>query len=149
MDDKQIREKLGEALKAPSPPQELVERTVERAKAITAGREAEKKLSLQEGGRADPHLAAQSVVGRLMMVRQPPNGASAEAMASQLEQNPDFRTAVDCPAKQLLEELQSGRVMQRFQPQSALQTPAPKSVPELKNPVVDMYIPVKEGPERT
>ena len=147
MDDRQIKEKIEQAMYAPDVPQSLVERTAVRAKAITEGREAERQMAQMGSERLSgyPELAAKSVLGRLMLFRQPPKGATFEKMVSELSGNEMFRENIDSPADSFLADLQSGRAFSRFNPQPKKAAEAAK--PERMKPVVDKQIPVKGGPQ--
>lgn len=140
MDEKTIKSRLEEAMAEPAAPRELVERTVTRATAITAGREAEKTLAA--GGPGDPvTLAAKSAVGRLMLTTQPPANTSAEKMAKELADDEKFRAFAAQKPEKVLNDLQSGRFLKNWQPEKAA-----KAEPrQIKAP---QKIITKSGPSR-
>ena len=140
MDELNLKNKIADALQAPEVPENLLERTVVRARAITAGRAAERQLA--ERGAALPAdeaagLTAQSVVGRLMLTVQPPDGTDEAAMAAQLLENEKFRSLTALPAEKQLQELRSGGFLSRFRetPQTAGKPePAPEKRREKTGP---------------
>ena len=111
----EIRKKFEEALDEPKVSTDFVETMVTRANAITAGREAEKKLA----GALTPEekclYTAQSVVGRLMMTNKPPRGATVEGMTEQLEKSDKFRSMVG-KTPDILGELRNGSFIRKFAP---------------------------------
>ena len=128
MDELNLKNKIADALQAPEVPENLLERTVVRTRAITAGRAAERQLA--ERGDALPAdeaagLTAQSVVGRLMLTVQPPDGVDEAAMTAQLLENEKFRSLAALPAEKRLQELHSGEFLSRFR-----ETPPSAEKPE-------------------
>ena len=111
----EIKAKLAEALDEPDVSPEFVETMVTRAKAISAGREAEKKLAEPLGTKEKYHYTAQSVVGRLMMTTKPPHSATAEGMTDQLEKSDKFRSMVE-ETPDILGELKNGKFIKKFAP---------------------------------
>ncbi len=111
----EIKQKMSEALDEPNVSEEFVETMVVRANAITNGREAEKLLS--EGGLTQSkkiELAAESVVGRMMINTKPPKGVSASAMTKQLSSVPKFREEVEKSGDELVHELKNGDFIKKF-----------------------------------
>lgn len=116
MSDMTIKEKLTAALREPPAPPGLVEQTVVRAQAIVAGREAEQQLESDSTlSRAEQvKLAAQSVVGRLMLKQPPPTNATADTMCRQLQENEAFCRLADQPPKALLAEVRNGAFLRKL-----------------------------------
>ena len=128
MDELNVKNRIAAALQEPEVPRNLVERTVVRARAITAGRAAEQKLAEQGDNlpaRESAELTARSVVGRLMLTAEPPAGADETAMAEQLMASEKFRMMAALPAEKRLQELRSGDFLSRFR-----ETPEPAARPE-------------------
>lgn len=121
MSEVTIKGKLAAALHEPNAPPGLVERTVVRAQAIVAGREAEQKLECSD---ALPHaefmdLAARSVVGRLMQKQMPPDNVSANMMYKQLQESDVFCRLADQPPQMFLTEVKSGALLRKLSEQTA------------------------------
>ncbi len=116
MDDLSVKEKIVNAMAEPRAPDALVERMVQRVKAIETGRRAEEQLR-SEGGEPQPEartmLAAESIVGRLMQRTPPPDGVTGAQMARQLKEQPRFRELVESDAD-LLNGLTSGRLLKKL-----------------------------------
>ena len=140
MDELNLKNQIADALQAPEVPADLLERTVVRARAITAGRAAERQLA--ERGDALPAdeaagLTAQSVVGRLMLTAQPPDGVDEAVMTAQLLENEKFRRLTALPAEKQLQELHSGEFLSRFRetpPSAEKPGPAPEKRREKTGP---------------
>lgn len=116
MDDLNLKEKIINAMAEPRAPDALVERTVQRVKAIETGRMAEEQLR-EKSGKLQPEarttLAAESMVGRLMQQMPPPDGVTGAQMARQLKEQPRFRELVESDAD-LLNGLTSGRLLKKL-----------------------------------
>ena len=141
MDERNLKNQIADALQAPEVPENLLERTIVRARAITAGRAAERQLA--ECGDALPAdeaagLTAQSVVGRLMLTVQPPDGVDEAAMTAQLLENEKFRSLTALPAEKQLQELHGGGFLSRFR-ETPPRAEKPEPVPEKRRE--------KTGPE--
>ena len=138
MDDLTIRNKLEEALREPSAPPGLVERTVARAELLTRGREAERELAGGAGEERRELLAAQALLGRVMLTNRPPEGKSAQELTGELLQSERFRAAVaGRPAAELLSGMRTGRLLRSFgaapDETAPVQTNAPAPEPPAKN----------------
>ena len=141
MDELNVKNQIAEALREPEVPRNLVERTVVRARAITAGRAAEQQLAAQGDAlpaREAAALTAKSVVGRLMLTAQPPDGVDEAAMTAGLMESEKFRGLAELPAEKRLQELRSGEFLARFREQPEA-VAAPQSVSAAKKE--------KSGPE--
>lgn len=116
MSDMTIKGKLAAALHEPPAPPGLVERTVVRAQAIVAGREAERKLEQDSVlSRAEYRdLAAQAVVGRLMTRQMPPANVSANMMYQQLLENDVFCRLTGQTPKEFLTEIRNGMFLRKI-----------------------------------
>lgn len=121
MSEVTIKGKLAAALHEPPAPPGLVERTVVRAQAIVAGREAEQKLECNDAlSRAEfMDLATRSVVGRLMQKQMPPDNVSANMMYRQLQESDAFCRLADQPPKMFLAEVKSGALLRKLGEQTA------------------------------
>ncbi len=124
MNDMTIKGKLAAALCEPSAPPGLVERTVVRAQAIVAGREAEQQLEHESALSPAEYmnLASQCVVGRLMQKQQPPANVSVDMMCRQLQQSNAFCRLTDQPPKKFLAEVKNGMFLHKLSEQMILQS---------------------------
>ena len=151
MDDMTIKNRINDAMRRPSVPESLMERTVELARAVGAGREAERKLA--QSGETLPRdekeqLVAQGLVGRLMRNHLPPEGVSAEKLTEELRGREDFRKAIEKPTDVLLGELKNGRLILSLA--AAERAGAKKTMPEKtmgEARVEEKKMPVKKAPE--
>ena len=114
MANEMIKNRIAAEMQEPSAPEELVRRNIVRAQALRAGRSAEEKLA--QAGETLPHeekeqLAAQSLLGRLMLSSLPPEGVSAEKLTAELRNREDIRAALSKPTDVLLSELKSGKLI--------------------------------------
>ena len=114
MANEMIKNRITDAMQEPSAPEELVRRTIVRAQALVAGRDAEEKLA--RTGKTLSHeekeqLAAQSLLGRLMLSSLPPEGVSAEKLTAELRGREDIREALSKPTDELLSELKNGKLI--------------------------------------
>lgn len=117
MKEQDINKTIKQVMAEPKAPKELVLRTIERGKAIQYGAAAEKKLHEMnnEGPNFETErLAACSIVGRLMQVSNMPNGATAEMMIKNLEQNATFKKAVQKSSEELLIGIQNGDLVKQI-----------------------------------
>ena len=145
--DEMIKKKLTEALAEPAVPQALVEQNVVRAQAITAGREAEKRLETMPelaDAAETVDLAAKSLVGRLMMTRKPPMGVTAPQMTDRLKSESGFVRLASGKPGEILHMIRSGELLQKLAgsarnaaspdaPKAAIRTPEP---PKKTGPVL-------------
>ena len=146
-----MKNKIADAMREPSAPEALVRRNIVRAKAITAGRNAEAKLA-QAGEllskEEKEQLAAESLLGRLMLSNLPRDGTSAEELTAELRSREDIRKALDQPTDVLLSDLSSGKLIRSLaskNPVRAAEKAATiKQTPEKKAPVPES--PGKTGP---
>ena len=114
MANKMINNRITDAMQEPSAPEELVRRTIVRAQAIRAGRNAEEKLAQADktlSHEEKEQLAAQSLLGRLMRSSLPPEGVSAEKLTAELRGREDIREALSKPTDELLSELKNGKLI--------------------------------------
>lgn len=114
MANEMIKNRIAAEMQEPSAPEELVRRTIVRAQALSAGRNAEEKLA--QAGKMLSHeekeqLAAQSLLGRLMLSSLPPEGVSAEKLTAELRGREDIRAALSKPTDVLLSELKNGKLI--------------------------------------
>ena len=105
------RSRIRAAVREPTVPPELVERTVVRGMAIQLGRRAEEQMvSAPVEGETKLRLAAQSVLGRLMFSTKAPVGVGYERMVDALLRDERFRSAANKPPGELLADIRSGRL---------------------------------------
>ena len=152
MDDRTIRNKITAAVQEPAAPEALIRRNIVRAQALRAGREAEEKLAQSDETlpREEKELlAAQSLLGRLMLSNLPIEGVTAEALTERIRKAEYFRKEADRPTEQLLSDLQNGKMIRRMaalnrsRNEKALSDPAAAEERQ-KAPVREA--PLKSGP---
>lgn len=137
MDEMTVKNRITEAVREPPAPEALIQRTILRAKAITAGRRAEEQLETGEkdlSGARRRELAATSLIGRLAAVADLPEGVRPEQMAARLAEEPRFVRAVE--SGNVLSRLKSGELLNAaLQPPKRREAPAPeKSGPDRGGP---------------
>lgn len=133
MDEKRFAEAVRAAAPAPKTPESLYERTLQAARAVQAGREAEQKLEAMgsaPAGQEGAVLGARAVSGRLCRTILPPAGATPEKMSMQLLASDAFRRECAHPADVLLSRIRSGELQRSLtagaQRKAAAQGPAPE-----------------------
>lgn len=123
MDDVTLKQKITEAMDAPSPDPGTVQRAIVRGQVITAGRAAEAKLEAGGTGGDNAQLLAQGLLGRLAVLTPLPEGDPAQ-MVWQLAQNPRLQQAAQSP--DALQKLRSGALLQQVAaPQAEAAQPQP------------------------
>lgn len=143
--EERLKEMIGRAFDGPQVPQTLVERNVERAKAITEGRKAENELSVL--GADTPRettvgLAAKVVVGRLMLKQLPPANVKAEDLVRQVSDYGAFREAASGTPEKVLNSIRNGELfghLRRSAGKAGPETSAAEKeikAPEVEAPVV-------------
>ena len=134
MDEKTLKESIQKVYFEPRAPEELIQKVVLRAKAVTMGREAQKQLETAPAEKVG-ELASRALIGQLAAVSELPKNVKPEQLARQLEQEPAFTAALR--GGHVAKRIQSGELMQ----QVAGQAPAAKEEPPQIDP------PVKELPK--
>ena len=117
MNELTYRKIVAAAIREPDVPGTLVERTKVRSRGIVDGRAAQQRLAaLKEAppGEELQRLAAQCIVGQLMLETLPPEGVSCQMMIDQLMQQAAFQQCVTQPAETLLRSVQSGELLERL-----------------------------------
>lgn len=117
MRESEIKDTIKQVMAEPKTPKELLDRTIERGKAIEIGAKAEKRLHEMnnEGPNLEiERLAACSIVGRLMQVSNMPNGVTAEMLIKNLEQNSAFKKAVQKSSEEVLIGIQNGNIVNQI-----------------------------------
>lgn len=134
MNELTVKNKIIRAMQEPAVPDRLVQRTIVRGRAVSAGVRAEVRLEREEGSLSlseRVELAAVSLVGRLATVSQLPEGAEPETLAAQLAGEPRFVRAVE--GGNVLARLKSGELLK-----TTLREPVKREspAPERKGPEV-------------
>ena len=133
MDDYVIQQKIQKAYMEPRAPETLIQSVILRAKAVTMGVQAHKRLETAPAEKVR-ELTSQVLVGQLAAVSNLPEGTEPEKLAQQLEQEPAFVAALR--GGNVLGRLSSGQLIKDI----TTQQPEPeKEAPELS-------VPQKEGP---
>ena len=154
MDDMTIKNRITDAMREPPIPESLMERTVELARAVGAGREAEKKLARTNEAlprEEKEQLVAQALIGRLMRNGLPPEGVSAEKLTEELRSREGFREAMEKPTNVLRSELKNGKLILGLAAKERARTekePAEKILAEVQKNTPHKEAPVKKTPER-
>ena len=134
MDEKTLKESIQKVYFDPRAPEELIQKVVLRAKAVTMGREAQKQLETAPAEKVG-ELASRALIGQLATLTELPKNTQPEQLAQQLQQEPAFLAALR--GGHVARRIQNGELMQ----QVAGQTPAVEEQP----PQID--VPVKELPK--
>ena len=125
MDEYVIKQKIQEAYFQPRPPEELVQRVILRAKAVTMGTQAQTLLETAPAEKVG-QLASRALIGKLALVSDLPKDADPEQLAHQLEQQPAFRAALR--GGNIVGRLNSGDLLRQVTGQSS-QTEQESSAP--------------------
>lgn len=132
MDEMTVKNRIIHAMDEPSVPERLVQSTIVRAQAVSAGRRAEERLEREEGKLSPEErtlLAAEGMIGRLALVSSLPEGVAVGQLTEQLASEPRFVRAVE--KGNVLARLKNGELLQTaiHQPDGRKQ-----SVPERNGP---------------
>ena len=133
MDEFTVKEKLQAAFSAPQVSEDLIQRTILRAQAVTMGAEAQRKMetaSAEEMGQ----LASRALIGQLAAVSDLPIGVKPERLAQQLEQQPAFQSAL-CGGN-VAQRVKSGEFMRQVT----------KQEPAAAHTSPKLAVKAKEGP---
>lgn len=111
MDEYVIKQKIQNAFSEPRAPEDLVQRVILRAKAVTMGAQAQKQLeTASEAERGE--LASRALIGQLATVSELPMGMQPEELAHQLEEQPAFQAALR--GGNLPQRLKSGELLRQI-----------------------------------
>lgn len=135
MDEFTIKEKLQAALSVPPVSEDLIQRTILRAQAVTMGADAQQKIEnapAEEMGK----LASRVLIGQLAAVSDLPKGIKPERLAQQLELAPAFQTALR--GSNVGQRVRNGELMRQVVKQEAAATHTSPTSP----------VKAKEGPVR-
>ena len=133
MDEYVMKQKIQKACFEPSPPEELIQQVILRARAVSMGLRAH--IQLESAPVENPgELVACALVGQLAAVSKLPKGAQPEQLARQLEQQPAFVAA-----------LRGGNVSQRLNSGELLQQ-INRQKPEAEQMAPENAVLKKEGP---
>lgn len=135
MSDTVMRQKVKNAFREPRAPEALIRSTVLRAKAVTAGRQAQEQLKT-----APPEscreLIAQSLIGQLALQTELPGDSQPRQLARQLLHSPAFARAMQ--GGDLLQRLSSGALLRQLTKPAADPEPPQRQPagPEEQGPVL-------------
>lgn len=134
MDEYVVRQKIQKAFQEPRAPEELVQKVILRAKAVSMGVDAQKQLETAPAEKV-AQLASRAVIGQLAAVSELPSGVQPEQLAQQLEQAPAFVAALR--GGNVARRVSSGELIRQIVgPQPEAQQDAPqKSAPQKEGPV--------------
>ena len=135
MDEYVIKQKIQMACIEPRAPEELIQQVILRAKAVAMGAAAHKQLESAPAGNV-AGLASRVLIGQLASVSELPKDVQPEQLASQLEQQQAFLSAVR--GGNVVQRLDSGELLQQITGQKpAVERVAPEiSVPKKEGPVI-------------
>ncbi|MDO4732583.1 MAG: hypothetical protein Q4B50_03605, partial [Bacillota bacterium] len=140
MGELRIKSQIIEAMKEPSPPEQLVRSMTLRAGAIIPGRRAEQRLEAEGATLSQKErtqLAAASLVGRLAQAMPLPGDASPQELTMQLSSHPRFQKAVE--RGNLLLRLRNGELLQELS-REGIQKVAFGSSPEKREPARNLPV---------
>ena len=134
MDEYVVQQKIQKAFQEPHAPEELVQKVILRAKAVSMGVDAQKQLETAPAEKV-AQLASRAVIGQLAAVSELPSGVQPEQLAQQLEQAPAFVAALR--GGNVARRVSSGELIRQIVgPQPEAQQDAPqKSAPQKEGPV--------------
>ena len=135
MDEYVIKQKIQMACIEPRAPEELIQQVILRAKAVAMGAAAHKQLESAPAGDI-AGLTSRVLIGQLASVSELPKDAQPEQLASQLEQQQAFLSAVR--GGNVVQRLDNGELLQQITGQKpAVERVAPEiSVPKKEGPVM-------------
>ena len=133
MEEYVIKQKIQMACIEPRAPEGLIQQVILRAKAVVMGVAAHKQLECAPAGNV-AGLASRALIGQLAAVSELPKDAQPEQLASQLEQQQAFLSAIR--GGNVVQRLDSGELLQQIIGQ--------KPVEERAEP--EISAPKKEGP---
>ena len=110
MDEYVMKQKIQKAYSEPRAPEELIEKVILRAKAVTMGVNAFKQLENAPAERVAA-LTSRVLIGQLAAVSELPKGAQPESLARKLEQESAFIAALR--GGNITRRLNSGELMRQ------------------------------------
>ena len=135
MEEYVIKQKIQMACIEPRAPEGLIQQVILRTKAVVMGVSAHKQLECASAGNA-AGLASRALVGQLAAVSELPKDAQPEQLASQLEQQEAFLSAIR--GGNVVQRLDSGELLQQITGQKpAVERVVPEiSAPKTEGPVM-------------
>ena len=133
MDEFAVKEKIQAAYSAPQVSEDLIQRTILRAQAVTMGADAQRQMETAPAEKMG-QLASRALIGQLAAVSDLPMGIKPERLARQLEQEPAFQSA-----------LRGGNVAQRVK-SGELMRQVIKQEPAAAQASPELSVKVNEGP---
>ena len=128
MDEYVVKQKIQKAFLEPRAPEELMQKVVLRAQAVSMGTNAQRALENAPAEQVGA-LASRALIGQLAAVSELPKGVEPELLARLLEQEPSFSSALR--GGNVARRLSSGELMQ----QVTGQTPAEEQTsPQISPP---------------
>jgi hypothetical protein len=133
MEEYVIKQKIQMACIEPRAPEGLIQQVILRAKAVVMGVAAHKQLECAPAGNV-AGLASHALIGQLAAVSELPKDAQPEQLASQLEQQQAFLSAIR--GGNVVQRLDSGELLQQITGQK----------PAMEGVVAEISAPKTEGP---
>ena len=128
MEEYVIKQKIQMACIEPRAPEGLIQQVILRAKAVVMGVEAHKQLECAPAGNV-AGLASRALIGQLAAVSELPKDVHPEQLASQLEQQQAFLSAIR--GGNVVQRLDSGELLQQITGQKPA---VERAVPEISAP---------------
>ena len=128
MDEYVIKQKIQMACNEPRAPEGLIQQVILRAKAVVMGVAAHKQLECAPAGNV-AGLASRALIGQLAAVSELPKDVHPEQLASQLEQQQAFLSAIR--GGNVVQRLDSGELLQQITGQKPA---VERAVPEISAP---------------
>ena len=135
MDEYVIKQKIQMACIEPRVPEGLIQQVILRAKAVAMGAAAHKQQESAPAGDV-AGLTSRVLIGQLAAVSELPKDAQPEQLASQLEQQQEFLSAIR--GGNVVQRLDSGELLQQITGQKpAVERVVPEiSAPKTEGPVM-------------
>jgi hypothetical protein len=133
MEEYVIKQKIQMACIEPRAPEGLIQQVILRAKAVVMGAAAHKQLECAPTGNV-AGLVSCALIGQLAAVSELPKDAQPEQLASQLEQQQAFLSAIR--GGNVVQRLDSGELLQQITGQK----------PAMEGVVAEISAPKTEGP---
>ena len=134
MDEYVIKQKIQNAFSEPRPVESLIQQVILRSRAVSMGVQAQNQLdaaSVEHAG----ELVSRVLIGRLAAVSELPEGSQPERLAQQLEEDPNFASAMH--GGNIVQKLHSGELIRQIVNEKSI----------LDDPLSQITVPAKESPQ--
>ena len=134
MDEYVFKQKIQNAFSEPRAVESLIQQVILRARAVSMGAQAQKELDTAPVENAGK-LVSRVLIGRLAAVSELPKGSEPERLAQQLEEDPNFVSAIR--GGNILQKLHSGELIRQIVKEKSI----------LDDPLSEITVPAKESPQ--